>query len=305
MTIQTHITHRTITVPPDTALILEGGGMRGVYTAGVLRCFADMGMVFPYIVAVSMGACNGSNYVSGQHERNRIVNTRFVHQRRFMSYRRLLGGGELFNTPFIFDTLPNALVPFDMDAFVNSGQRFVIVATDARTGEARYFDKDDVGRDFLTVLRASCALPLVQRPVTFNGDVLMDGGLADSVPIDRSIADGNRRHMLVLTQPQGYRKKPSRLVKLMKIRYPGLTGVARALASRHHQYNASMARIDRLAAEGRALVIRPETPLGIGRADRRRPRLMNGYDRGYNDAARCATAIKAFLDEPTPQRKPV
>lgn len=291
----TAVPEKTLSIPPQTALILEGGGMRGVYTAGVLRWFTDAGLDFPYVIGVSMGACNGANYISRQPERNRIVNIRFVDDARFLSFRRLLFGGELFGMGFIFTAIPTALVPFDLKTFLESDQRFIIVATDGRTGEAVYYDKDALGAHFLTVLQAGCSLPLVQKPVALGGRLLMDGGLADAVPIARSVADGNRRHVLVLTQPKGYRKKPSGLVKLMKFRYPHLTGLADALTNRHHQYNRSMAIIDAMEANGTALVIRPRSPLVIGRVDRNKNRLYAGYDEGYNDAARCAADLKRIL----------
>ncbi len=145
-----------------TGLILEGGGMRGVYTSGVLRFFMDRRLYLPYVIGVSMGACNGANYTARQPERNRIVNIRFVNDRRFISFRRLLTEGELFGTKFIFDEIPNHLVPFDFETFRRSKQRCIITATDCHTGEAVYYDKDEIGDDVLKILQAGCALPLVQ-----------------------------------------------------------------------------------------------------------------------------------------------
>ena len=133
-----------------TALILEGGGMRGVYTAGVLRFFMDQNLYLPYVIGVSMGACNGANYVAHQPERNRIVNIRYVSDSRFISYRRLLLGGELFGMRFIFDTIPNALVPFDFETFLASKQRFIATVFDCQTGEAVYFDKVGLSKNDLT-----------------------------------------------------------------------------------------------------------------------------------------------------------
>ena len=194
----------------NSGLVLEGGGLRGIFTSGVLRYFMDRELYFPYVIGVSMGACNAVNYVARQPERNRIVNTRFLKESRYLSYRRLFLGGDLFGMDFIFDTIPNKLVPFDYDTFLASDTRLVIVATDCETGEALYYEKDDLGRDCLTVLRASSSLPFIARPVPFRGRTLMDGGLADSVPLERCLADGIRKAVLVLTREKGYRKKPSR-----------------------------------------------------------------------------------------------
>ena len=271
--------------------------MRGVYTAGVLRFFMERQLWFPYVIGVSMGACNGSNYVSRQPERNRIVNIRFVRDSRFLSYRRLLTGGELFGMPFIFDTIPNRLVPFDAETFLNSEQRFVSVAVDCMTGAAVYFEKKDLEdkHAFLKILQAGCALPLIQKPVRVNGQWLMDGGIADSVPIEKSIADENQRHVLVLTQPRGYRKTKSRIVGMLRLRYPRFRGLIRALERRHDAYNETMERIDSLEAEGKALVIRPKEQLGVGRAERSKQKLYAIDDLGHRDAADCWDHLKRYL----------
>lgn len=201
------------------ALILEGGGLRGIYTSGVLRFFMDRGIFFPYVIGVSMGACNAANYVSRQPERNRIVNTRYVNDGRYLSYWRLLTKGELFGMDFIFDTIPNSLVPFDFETFMASDVRCITTVIDCETGEALYYEKNEVGKDYFKVLRASTSLPFMAKPIYYKGRVLMDGGLADSIPIQKSLSDGNSRHVLVLTRPKGYRKKRAHFVRLAYLRY--------------------------------------------------------------------------------------
>ncbi|MBL0713081.1 MAG: patatin family protein [Desulfosarcina sp.] len=278
------------------ALVLEGGGLRGHYTAGVLRFFMDRGLYFPYVIGVSIGACNGSNYVSRQAERNRIVNTCFVGDPRFMSYARLLRTGELFGMDFIFDTLPHVLVPFDFKAFRTSRQRFVVTTTDCATGSAVYYEKaqlDDAA--LLTVLRAGCCLPFLQKPVCFDGKLLMDGGIADPVPVRKSIADGNTRHVLVLTRPAGYRKRVSRLAGLTRIRYPHYKGLGRAFASRAQRYNRTVALIDQLEGEGAIFVIRPRGLLDVRRTERNVRKLEAVYARGYRDAADRFEAMTTYL----------
>lgn len=288
-----------------SALVLEGGGLRGVYTSGVLRLFMDRGIFFPYVIGVSMGACNAANYISRQPERNRIVNTRYVNDSRYLSYRRLLTGGELFGMDFIFDTIPNSLVPFDFETFRGSDVKCVTVVTDCTTGEALYFEKDELGENYLSVLRASTCLPFIAKPVRFNGRVLMDGGLADSVPIRRSIGDGNRRHVLILTRPKGYRKKASRTGGIARIRYPRLPGLSEALARRHTGYNETMDFIDELELKGEAFVIRPSSDLPVGRIERRKDKLYAAYDRGYQDAAQSCDGLYRYLgQEPSPARCP-
>ncbi len=282
--------------PVCGALVLEGGGLRGNYTAGVLRCLMDHEYYFGYVIGVSIGACNGSNYVSRQPERNRIVNTRFVHDPRFMSYRRLLRSGELFGMNFIFDTLPNILVPFDFKAFHASPQRFIATATDCETGKAVYYEKDGLAdAALLTVLKAGCSLPFLQRPVRFGDRILMDGGIADAVPLQKSMADGNTRHVLVLTRPAGYRKGTSRLAGLIRLRYPRYKGLARSFMTRARRYNHTMDRIDRLETAGTVFVIRPDAALNVRRTETDVRKLEAIYARGYDDAAKRLAALKNYL----------
>lgn len=280
----------------SVGLVLEGGGMRGVYTAGVLRFFMDQHLYLPYVIGVSMGACNGANYVARQPERNRIVNIRYVKDTRFISYGRLLLGGELFGMRFIFNTIPRRLVPFDFETFQNSSQRFIVTATDCETGQAVYYEKQMRGDDLLHVLQAGCSLPLIQKPVRYDGRLLMDGGIADSVPIRKSIHDGNQRHVLVLTRPKGYRKKRSRMENLIRLRYRKYPGLCKAFAHRATGYNETMEFIDRLEDQKGVFVIRPSQSLAVGRTERNPEKLYAVYDQGYEDAKACYGALCAYLD---------
>jgi len=281
------------------ALILEGGGLRGNYTAGVLRYFMDQGLYFPYVIGVSMGACNGSNYVARQPERNRIVNTRFVRDSRFLSYRRLLAGGGLFGMAFVFGTIPLKLVPFDFDQFFANNQRYVITVTDCATGAPRYYEKKDVGRrHFLRILQAGCSLPLLQKPVRFDGRLFMDGGIADPIPLGKSMADGNTRHVLILTQPRGYVKKPSLFAALVRLRYGHYPALVHTFAHRHQRYNETMALLDDLEQRAAIFTIRPKASLAVGRAERNKDKLYAIYDMGYHDAAKEYDALKSYLGGP-------
>jgi len=280
-----------------TALILEGGGLRGNYTAGVLRFLMDAGLHFPYVIGVSIGACNGSNYVARQPERNRVVNTRYVRDRRFLSYRRLFAGGGLFGMGFVFGTIPLQLVPFDFERFFASRQRHITTVTDCATGEPRYYEKDHLGRrEFLRILQAGCSLPLLQKPVSFDGLVLMDGGIADPVPLRKSMADGNIRHVLILTQPCGYRKQASLLTRLIRLRYARYPGLGRVLADRHHHYNATMQWIDDLERKKEIVTIRPRASLAVSRAERNQDKLYAIYDQGYNDAEAHYAVLTTYLE---------
>lgn len=279
------------------ALVLEGGGLRGNYSAGVLRFFMDKGLYFPYVIGVSIGACNGSNYVARQPERNRIVNTRFVRDRRFLSYRRLLAGGGLFGMEFVFGTIPLKLVPFDFERFFESEQRHITTVTDCATGDPLYYEKGHLGRrDFLRILQAGCSLPLLQKPVRMDGRVLMDGGIADPIPLEKSMADGNSRHVLVLTRPRGYRKKASLLTELIRLRYLRYPGLGRALAGRHRRYNETIQALDDRERRQEIFVIRPSAPLAAGRVERNKDKLYAVYDQGYQDAGNRYAALMDYLE---------
>ncbi len=282
-----------------SALILEGGGLRGIYTSGVLRFFMDQRIFIPYVIGVSMGACNAANYVSRQPERNRIVNTRFVNDSRYLSYLRLLTGGELFGMKFIFDTIPNSLVPFDYQTFKDSDVKCVSVVTDCKTGEPLYFEKSELGEDYLLMLRASTSLPFISKPVRCNGQFLMDGGLSDSVPIRKSISDGNRKNILILTQPKGYRKKRFKFNRIVRMRYPLFPGLCEALAHRYIRYNETMDFIDTLELQGEIFVIRPRSALTVGRAERNKTKLYSAYDQGYLDASKSYEGLCRYLTDPT------
>ena len=277
-------------------LILEGGGLRGVYTSGVLRFFMDKGISFPYVIGVSMGACNAANYVSRQPERNRIVCIRYVHDPRYISYSRLLLRGELFGMKFIFDTLPRSLVPFDFKTFMENDVKCITVVTDCETGETLYYDKKELGEDYFKVLQASNSLPFVARPVHYQGRILMDGGLSDAAPIRKSIDDGNTKNVLILTRPKGYRKKRPRFLRFAALRYSRYRGLCEALASRHIGYNDTMDFIDQLEQRGEVFVIRPQLPLNVGRAERNKDKLYGAYDQGYSDAATCYVRLCSYLN---------
>ncbi len=283
----------------NSALILEGGGLRGIYTSGVLRFFMDRGLFFPYVIGVSMGACNAANYVSRQPERNRIVNTRFVDDPRYISYLRLLAGGELFGMKFIFDTIPNQLVPFDYQAFRESAMKCISVVTDCETGKPLYFEKSELGKDYLSILQASTCLPFISNPVQYNGQILMDGGLSDSIPIRKSIGDGNRKNVLILTQPKGYRKKRFKFNSLARMRYPRFPGLCEALATRYIRYNETLDFIDTLERQDKIFIIRPRSVLPARRIERDRNRLYAAYDQGYQDASESYEKLCRYLTNPT------
>jgi len=280
-----------------TGLVLEGGGMRGVYTSGVLKFLMEKNIFFPYVIGVSMGACNAANYVSRQPERNKRVNIGFVNDSRFLSYKRLLLKGELFGMDFIFDTIPNSLVSFDIETFLNNDQICITTATDCHSGKAVYYEKKELGGDYLKVLRASASLPFVTRPVKYNGRILMDGGLSDPVPVRKSIEDGNNKNVIILTQPEGYRKEKSMITKLAHIRYYKYPDFCNTFENRARVYNKTMDLIDQLEKQKKVFVIRPELKLNAGRAERNTDKLYQIYDQGHKDMSHIYKKLLNYLHE--------
>ena len=282
------------------SLVLEGGGLRGVYTSGVLRLFADKGLAFSSVIGVSMGACNGVNFVAEQFERSRMSNIRYARDPRYLSYSRWLRGGELFGMDFLFGALPLKLIPFDFEMFRNSPSKFWFTVTNCLTGRAMHVEKGELGRkDFkseaMAVLRASCSLPIISHPVDLGGVPFMDGGLSDPIPIEKSLELGSPKHLIILTQPPEYRKSPTRFAGLCKLRHPDLPGLFRVLKTRHERYNRSLEQVRELERKGEALVLRPKEKLRAGRLCRNQAVLYEVYDQGYYDALAMLPAIKDFL----------
>ena len=280
----------------NTGLVLEGGGFRGVYTAGVLEFFMAKKLDFSYVIGASMGACNAVNYVSRQPGRNRAVTMGYVNDSRYLSYLRFLTRGEIFGMDFIFNTLPRKLVPFDYSTFAQNKITCIAVATDCCTGKAVYYEKAGMGEPYVSlILRASSSLPVVSKPVRYQKKILLDGGLSDAVPVKKSMADGNAKNVIVLTRPKGYRKKKSVLLNaLSRLLYPRFHGLHKAMENRHKRYNRTMDDIDKLEEQGLALVIRSASELPAGRLERKAENLEAACQQGYEDAMQVHEEILAF-----------
>ncbi|MBT2695166.1 patatin family protein [Bacillus sp. ISL-55] len=281
----------------NSGLILEGGGMRGVYTAGVLEHFLENELFFPYVIGVSAGACQGSSYISRQPGRNKQVTIDYVKHQDYISYKNLLLKKELFGMDFIFDKLPNELVPFDFETFNSAAEKFLVGTTDCITGEPIYFDKNDVPKEFLKIIRASSTLPFMAPAIEFQGRTLMDGGIADPIPIRKAIADGVRKNVIVLTKPKGYRKKKSSLSWLPRYVYKEYKGLHTALETRYKLYNETLDYIEELEAKKEVFVIRPSKNLKVGRVERNPDKLTQLYDVGFEDVKESYGELKDWLGE--------
>lgn len=278
-----------------SGLILEGGGMRGVYTGGVLEKFLEEEIFVDYIIGVSAGACNASSYVSRQTGRNHKVTIGSVHHPDYISVKNLLLKRELFGMNLIFDEIPNRLVPFDYDSFHNATEEFVIGTTDCLTGNAVYFEKREHAKDVLSIVRASSSLPFMAKPVEFEGRLLMDGGVADPIPIRKALADGVTKPIIVLTKEKGYRKKRNSFARLMPAFYRQFPGIVKSMESWYLRYNETMEFIEELEAEGKALVIQPSRFYKMTGMERDVEKLTELYNQGYLDAEERMGDIIKFI----------
>ena len=263
-----------------TGLVLEGGGMRGVFTSGVLDAFMKHNLTLPYVVAVSAGACNGMSYVSHQPRRARISNIDYLERYKYIGIRHLVTQGCIFDRDLLYDKFPNQYLPFDFDTFFNSEMEFEMVTTNCRTGLPMYLSERHDRQRALDIVRASSSLPYVSKIVEVDGEPMLDGGIVDSIPVERAIAKGFPRNVLVLTRNKGYRST-GRDHKTPRFVYRNYPRLRVALSHRIEAYNAQLDTIDRMEAEGRVLCIRPERPMEVGRIEKDTAKLERLYEEGF------------------------
>ena len=274
-------------------LVLEGGAMRGLFTAGVLDVLMENNISFDGVIGVSAGAAFGSNLVSGQIGRSLRYNLAYCRDKRYCSLRSLFRTGDLFGAEFCYRTLPLSLDLFDFDAYRESQTAFYAVATDADTGQALYLDcKGGDDLRVLDVIRASASMPLVSRPVLLDGRRLLDGGVSDSIPLSYFESIGFTKNLVVLTKPRGYKRKPASRLALTLLKYKG---IRQAMKTRHLRYNETLEMIERREAEGEILVIRPASPLPIGRTSHSKAELQTVYELGRAEAERRLPELLRFF----------
>lgn len=279
----------------NAGLILEGGGMRGAYTAGILDFFLDKEIDFTSCYGVSAGACHACSYLSKQRGRAFRVSVEYLGDKRYCSVYSLLKTGDLFGAEFTYKTVPNELDPFDYEALQNSATDFYAVVTNVENGKAEYLPVKQ-RKDGIRAVRASSSLPLLARIVEIDGKKYLDGGVSDSIPIRRSIEDGNERNVVILTQCDTYRKQPTRPMRIIKMKYRHYPAFVKSLSQRHQTYNDTVAFVEREAKAGRAFIIRPKEPVTIGRVEKDRQKLESLYKTGYSDAAACYEDLMRFLE---------
>ncbi len=275
-----------------TALLLEGGGMRGMYTAGVLDALMDMEVHFDAIMGVSAGALFGLNYKSRQRGRVLRYNMNYIGDKRYMGFHSFITTGDLMNRKFCFDDIVYRLDPVDFDTFNNSPEEFYAVVTNLDTGKAEYIKITDLEAD-MEYLRASGSLPFVSHPVEIDGKKYLDGGIADSIPIMKIIEMGFDRVLVVLTRPAGYRKKKDG-GPFANIIYHKHREFANAFNTRYITYNKQLDAVAEFARDGKALVLQPTEYIKMGRIEKDKSIIRKMYDLGFENACSKRDIIENF-----------
>lgn len=277
-------------------LILEGGGMRGVFTTGVLDCFLDHGIEFPEVIGVSAGACHACSYVSKQRGRAKSISIDYINDKRYCSVYSLVTTGDMFGADFVYREIPDVLNPFDHETYNRSESKVYAVVTNLETGKAEYHHLDDM-KYKIDNLRASASLPFLSKIVKIDGKKYLDGGLTDSIPIRKIESDGYMKNVVVLTQPRGYRKSENKLASLAKLVYSKYPKVSEIMKNRHLLYNETVDYIEEQEDKGNIFVIQPKEKLIVGRIEKDKNKLEAVYEIGYKCGQEMIEDLKKFLNK--------
>lgn len=275
------------------SLVLEGGTFRPIFTAGILDALLDNNIIFPYCIGVSAGITNGVSYISKQKGRNLEVMTKYRNDKKYFGYGNFLRCKSIFGLDFVFDEIPNTLIPFDMDTYKKYNGTVLVGVTNAKTGKTEYLDGKNLD-DKATMLRATCALPIFFPSIKINGEEYYDGGICDPIPVKKAITDGNKKHLIILTQPKGYIKELSKknvlVSKLLSNRYPNLKD---SFLTRHEHYNETVKFCEELEKQGKAIILRPEYKLESFEKDV--DKLKANYEHGYKLATKHLSQITSLF----------
>ena len=264
-----------------TGLVLEGGGMRGVFTSGVLDAFMKYDLYFNYVVAVSAGACNGLSYMSRQPRRARMSNIDMLVKYDYIGLRHLVTQGCIFDPELLYDRFPNELIPYDYDTYFSSPSTFEMVVTNCSTGRAEYLTEKGGNRQrLLDICRASSSLPYVSQIINVDGQPYLDGGIVDSIPVEHAIAVGYEHNLLILTRNRGYRNtsKDRKIPKFIYKNYPRLRVT---LSRRIAEYNRQLEMVEQMEDNGLVDVIRPLRPMDVDRIEKDEKKLEALYEEGF------------------------
>lgn len=267
--------------------------MRGVFTSGVLDAFMKHDVWFNYVVAVSAGACNGLSYMSHQPRRARISNIDMLAKYDYIGLRHLAKQGCIFDPELLYDRFPNELIPYDYDTYFKSKAVFEMVATNCRTGCAEYLSEHSGDRQrLLTICRASSSLPYVSRVITVDGEPMLDGGIVDSIPVERAVAMGCERSVVVLTRNRGFRNT-GRDRKIPHFIYRSYPRLRVALSHRIEAYNRQLDMVERMEDEGSIVCIRPQRPMEVGRMEKDMAKLEALYEEGFAEGEKFCLSLQA------------
>jgi len=275
-------------------LVLEGGGMRGIFTAGVLDFFLENDISFDSCIGVSAGACHAASYLCGQKGRARRVATEYLNDKRYCSVQSLLTTGDLFGEEFVYHELPEQLDKIDAGFFRQNPCRFQAAVTNCISGEAEYPDINDIIAD-VDIIRASSSLPFLARMVDIGGKPYLDGGIADAIPVRRLQEQGCEKIVVVLTRERTYRKKEDILINAMSSRYKDYPKLVEKLKARHEIYNATLEYIAAEEAKGNIFVIAPSAPIAVGRLEKDKGKMLAAAQAGYECAQESYERLKQFL----------
>ena len=280
----------------EAGLVVEGGGMRGVYTAGVLDYFMEKNLYFDDCYGVSAGACHISSYVSKQIGRSIKVTLDYINDKRYCSINSLIKTGDMFGVEMLYDLIPNKLELYDYDTFNKFKGNFYSVVTNCKTGKAEYMKIKDMKKDIIAV-RASSSLPLLSRIVEINGKEYLDGGITDSIPIKKSIKDGHKKNVVILTRDKTYRKSKPKFLSFFKLKYKKYPNLVKAIENRYKMYNETLDFIEEEKAKNKVFIIQPKLPVKISRIEKDKDKLKALYDQGYEDAKEIYEDLMKFLEE--------
>lgn len=278
---------KAYTLTPQSSLILEGGGMRGIFTCGVLDNLMDRGIRFPYTIGVSAGACNGLSYMSGQRGRAKYSNINLLEQYNYIGVKHLIRKRNIMDFDLLFNEFPEHILPYDYPAYFNSPERYVMVTTNCLTGEANYFEEKNDKHRVIDIVRASSSLPFVCPIAYVDGIPMLDGGLADSIPLLRAHSEGFTNSLVILTRNYGYRKEihGTRCPHFIYRKYPRLQ---QTINRRSIAYNEQLDLVERMEAAGKITVVRPQKPIVVDRIERDTKKLTALYEEGYECGAEIA-----------------
>lgn len=277
-------------------MVFEGGANRTVFSCGVMDVFLEENLMPDYFIGVSAGIAYGISYLSKQRGRNLELMEKYMPDKRYMGIRHLLNRKEraYYNTKFVFDEVPNELLPFDYDAFAAYPGEVEAAVTNIHTGKVEYLTVPR-GKEMRDIVVASCSLPVLFQPVKIGRRYYLDGGIADSIPYQHALKQGCDKLVVVLTRERGYVKKTERAVRLTDGLYHRYPKIVEALDSRAERYNASMKELIELEKEGKVFVIAPETTFGVGRTETDAVKLRRLYDEGVRIAGEQTEALREYL----------